>query len=86
MSGAEWLKRQEGQPGTLFGWQGIVPAKVKKMGGNFIFPDNRLLFEDKGRIWDKSRKEKDHLSKSQWLFYISSLDLYYKGSDDTLPF
>lgn len=26
--------RQEGQPGTLFGWQGIVPAKVKKMGGD----------------------------------------------------
>jgi uncharacterized membrane protein YheB (UPF0754 family) len=28
------LPRQEGQPGTLFGWQGIVPAKVKKMGGD----------------------------------------------------
>ena len=32
--GKEWLKRKEGQPGTLFGWQGIVPAKVKKMGGD----------------------------------------------------
>jgi hypothetical protein len=31
--GNEWLPRKEGQPGTLFGWQGIVPAKVKKMGG-----------------------------------------------------
>lgn len=32
-AGREWLPRQEGQPGTLFGWQGIVPSKVKKMGG-----------------------------------------------------
>jgi hypothetical protein len=31
--GNEWLPRKEGQPGTLFGWQGIVPSKVKKMGG-----------------------------------------------------
>ena len=32
--GVEWLPRKEFQPGTLFGWQGIVPAKVKKMGGD----------------------------------------------------
>jgi hypothetical protein len=40
--GSEWLKRKEGQPGTLFGWQGIVPAKVKKMGGK-IFCRNGCL-------------------------------------------
>ena len=32
--GKEMIKRKDGQPGTLFGWQGIIPAKVKKMGGN----------------------------------------------------
>lgn len=37
--GSEWLKRKEGQPGTLFGWQGIVPAKVKKMGGDIFCHD-----------------------------------------------
>ena len=34
--GAEWFKRQEGQPGTFLGWQGIVPTKVKKMGGKYV--------------------------------------------------
>jgi uncharacterized membrane protein YheB (UPF0754 family) len=32
--GKEFLSRKEGQPGTLIGWQGIVPSKVKKMAGD----------------------------------------------------
>ena len=32
--GTEFVKREEGSPFGLFGWQGIVPAKVKKMGND----------------------------------------------------
>jgi uncharacterized membrane protein YheB (UPF0754 family) len=32
--GKEFPSRKEGQPGTLIGWQGIVPSKVKKMASD----------------------------------------------------
>jgi len=32
--GTEFVKREEGSPFGLFGWQGIVPSKVKKMGND----------------------------------------------------
>ena len=44
--GSECLKRKEGQPGTLFGWQGIVPAKVKKMGGDIFCHNGSLKARD----------------------------------------
>lgn len=32
--GVELIQRKKGQPAGLFGWQGIVPAKVSKMGAD----------------------------------------------------